>query len=672
MGLLDVKADASGNIQWQNSIGGISNDFLQSIQQTSDGGYILGGYSASSISGDKTEDSNGWYDYWLVKIDALGNIQWQNTIGGNEDEELYSVQQTSDGGYILGGYSHSSISGDKTENCLGDWDYWIVKTDVSGNIQWENTIGGGARDYLYSISQTSDGGYILGGDSKSNISGDKTEDSNGSYDYWLVKIDALGDIQWQNTIGGNNTDKLYSIRQTADGGYICGGYSRSNISGDKTENSNGDYDYWIVKTDASGNIQWQNSIGGNDDEELYSIQQTSDGGYILGGNSLSNISGDKTVNCNGVWDYWIVKTDTLGNIQRQYTIGGNDGDQVYSIQQTSDGGYILGGNSVSNISGDKMENSQGSWDYWIAKLTNFNTISGKLFIDINGNQILDVGESLVKHNLVSELNTGKFSFSQNSGIYNINVLDTGDFMVTSPLNYYNSVPVNHFINFSTFQQTDSLNDFAYQPAGVYNDLCVDITPLGNFRAGFNASYIITYENVGTTTLNPTVIFFPDSDLTFVSANPVANFVATDSVVWNFGSLAPFQTGSILVTVNVNTGTPIGTLIYSTVVIEPVAGDANTYCNYAYWNIYTTGSIDPNAIFVDRDTVLTTELSNPPYLDYIIYFQNTGNDTAFNAKIVNPVDTFKLDLSSFEFVASSHQVDIEYKIWERNLYFTFDN
>jgi hypothetical protein len=242
-----VKTDASGNIQWQNTIGGSGDDAPWSIRQTTDGGYILGGLSDSPISGDKTENGNGGLDYWIVKTDANGNIQWQNTIGGSYDDEIYSIQQTTDGGYILGGFSSSPISGDKTENSNGSDDYWIVKTDESGNIQWQNTIGGNITDQLTSIQQTNDGGYILGGYSASPISGDKTENSNGGPDYWTVKTDASGNIQWQSTIGGSDDDRLRSIQQTTDGGYILGGYSDSNISGDKTENSNGGFDYWIVK-----------------------------------------------------------------------------------------------------------------------------------------------------------------------------------------------------------------------------------------------------------------------------------------------------------------------------------------------------------------------------------------------------------------------------------------
>jgi hypothetical protein len=415
-----VKLDASGNIQWQNTIGGNAIDLLYALQQTADGGYILGGYSNSNISGDKTENRQGSLDYWVVKLDASGNIQWQNTIGGNDDEDLRSLQQTADGGYILGGKSNSNISGDKTENSQGGWDYWVVKLDASGNIQWQNTIGGNDDDFFSALQQTADGGYILGGATTSNISGDKTENSQGSYDYWVVKLDASGNIQWQNTIGGDGYEDFGSLQKTADGGYILGGWSNSNISGDKTENCQGGVDYWVVKLDASGNIQWQNTIGGNSFDELISLQQTADGGYILGGYSVSNISGDKTENSQGDKDYWVVKLDASGNIQWQNTIGGNGFDELLSLQQTADGGYILGGHSISNISGDKTENSQGSTDFWVVKLDAVSSVhlisdccgGGRLHLypnPVNTNLIIDLSKmpgsafSLRLHTLVGTL-----------------------------------------------------------------------------------------------------------------------------------------------------------------------------------------------------------------------------------------------------------------------------
>lgn len=364
-----VKVDATGIIQWQNTIGGSDYETNLSIQQTDDGGYILGGTSYSNISGDKTENCLGEGDFWVLKLNASGAIEWQNTIGGNYFDELSSLEQTADGGYIIGGSSSSDISGDKIENSSGGWDYWVVKLDATGTLQWQNTIGGNDFDYLFSVQQTSDGGYIIGGSSSSDISGDKTENSLGARDYWVVKLDTIGTIQWQNTIGGNGYDHLTCLQQTTDGGYILGGYSGSDISGDKTENRVGnDDDFWVIKLNATGSIQWQNTIGGNSYEPLTCLQQIADGGYIVGGFSNSNISGDKTEDCLGNADYWMLKLDATGIIQWQNTLGGLGDDLLYSLQQTTDDGYIIGGSSNSNISSDKTENSLGGQDFWIIKL----------------------------------------------------------------------------------------------------------------------------------------------------------------------------------------------------------------------------------------------------------------------------------------------------------------
>jgi type IX secretion system substrate protein len=669
-----VKLDASGVILWQNTIGGADWDQLIDISQTTDGGYILGGSSESSISGDKTENSQGGSDYWVVKLDTSGVIQWQNTIGGDFNDYFQSFAQTTDGGYILGGYSNSNISGDKTENSVGSFDYWVVKLDASGVIQWQNTIGGNDADQLFSISQTTDGGYMLGGYSRSNISGDKTENSLGSFDYWVVKLDASGVIQWQNTIGGNAADQLFSISQTTDGGYILGGSSLSINSGDKTEIKQGFQDYWVVKIDASGIIQWQNTIGGNGDDLLYSISQTADGGYILGGWSDSPISGDKTENSQGAIDYWVVKLDASGIIVWQNTIGGADWDQLNAISQTTDGGFILGGSSNSVISGDKTENSNGDYCYWVVKLTNrFNLIQGIEYFDLNNNNIKDPVEPPISYRKVHEVNTDQFAITNENGFYSMIVLDSGNFQVTPTLTntYYSTTPVSYNINFSSILQIDSLNDFGFQPNGVFNDLCVSITPTGNFRSGVDASYIINYSNQGTTTINATVVFYPDINLTYVSSSIIPTTQSQDSIVFSIGSLTPFSNGQIVITINLNLGLPIGSLINSSVNILPISGDVNPNCNQGWWEVFTTGAVDPNDILVSRNTIYDYELPSPPWLEYLIRFQNTGNDTAFFVRIDNqiPID---LQLSEFEFISTSHPCSIEYQSYESTMKFTFNN
>jgi len=368
--------------QWDARFGGSAIENLFAFQQTIDGGYILGGISYSGISGDKTQASQGASDYWVVKIDGLGALQWEKRFGGSDADALHAVQQTFDGGYILGGYSQSGISGDKTQANLGMNDYWMVKIDSLGAKQWDKTFGGTGNDALYAIQQTTDGGYLLAGFSGSGISGDKTTplwDTCLSCvvrsDYWIVKTDSAGMYQWDKDFGGLNIDNLYAIQQTADGGYLLGGYSFSGIGGDKTQLSIGENDLWIVKTDSLGNYQWDKDFGGTDDDYIFSLQQTTDAGYILGGISFSGIGGDKTqplwdtcISCIYRSDYWILKTDSLGTKQWDRDFGGFSlEDDFGAVSQTADGGYLLCGTSYSPLSGNKTENNLGAEQSWIVK-----------------------------------------------------------------------------------------------------------------------------------------------------------------------------------------------------------------------------------------------------------------------------------------------------------------
>ncbi len=367
-----IKFNINGTLEWQKTIGGNNTDGLYKIINDSDGGFILGCSSSSNISGEKTEDSRGLNDYWLIKIDSQGNIIWQKTIGGERIDVLRSITETSDGGLLIGGYSDSIISGEKTENPRGilfEFDYWVLKLDSNNNVEWQRTIGGDLSDRLYTVKTTTDGGYILGGESLSNISAEKTEDCRGDFDYWLVKLDIQGDIEWQKTLGGNGLEVYADLIETIDGGFLVGGYSYSGISGDKTMDNYSDFaDYWIIKLNNIGEIQWQKVIGGFESDYLDSISQKPDGTTVLGGSSHSNISGDKTENSRGLSDFWLVLIDENGEIIGQKTIGGSAVDGVKDVLITPNGNYFVGGNSLSGISGEKTETNRGQSDYWVMLL----------------------------------------------------------------------------------------------------------------------------------------------------------------------------------------------------------------------------------------------------------------------------------------------------------------
>jgi hypothetical protein len=385
---------------------------------TRDGGWIAGGYSYSNRSGEKSQNSRGIDDYWIIKFDKTGKIQWDKTIGGNSLDELSSVRQTKDGGYILAGYSLSDISGEKSEPHKGDVDYyadfWIVKLDANGNKTWDKTIGGFGDENPPTAEQTSDGGYIVGGSSESNISGDKTENSRGALDYWVVKLDANGNKLWDKTFGGSDYDFLQTIHQTKDGGYILGGYSRSPKSGEKTgqrRGAEGFEDYWIVKLNNAGTKQWDRTFGGTYDDYLADLKQTADGGYILGGTSWSDISGEKTQNSIGLDDYWIVKVNANGHKQWDKTIGGGAIEDFEAILQTRDGGYLLGGYSGSGISGNKTEKNRKSRDYWVVKTDKTgNFVWDKTIGGFNEDGIMDMKETKI-----NEYKLAGYSYSGATG-----------------------------------------------------------------------------------------------------------------------------------------------------------------------------------------------------------------------------------------------------------------
>jgi hypothetical protein len=283
-------------VTFAKTYGGTGDDRASYVLQTSDGGYIVVG-DTGSLGADSV-------DIFLVKTDANGNIQWAKTYGGIVDEYAYSVQQTSDGGYIVAGYTNSFGA--------GYTDIILIKTDANGNVQWAKTYGGTGWDWAESVQQTSDGGYIVAGGTS----------SFGAGGVFLIKTDANGNVIWAKTYGGAGAS---SVQQTSDGGYILAGETGSWPN----------YDIFLIKTDANGNIIWAKTYGGTDRDWAYSVQQTSDSGYIVAGTTLSFGAG---------WhDFLLIKTDANGNLQWAKTYGGTYYEFASSVQQTSDGGYIVAG-----------------------------------------------------------------------------------------------------------------------------------------------------------------------------------------------------------------------------------------------------------------------------------------------------------------------------------------
>ena len=330
-----VKYTSGGVVEWQKLCGGGLDDLAHSVQQAADGGYMIVGRTTSSDR-DITKNKGAW-DCWLVKLNLVGTIEWQNTYGTAGTEGASSIIRTLDGGYIIAGWSNPNDSNVYTWK--GGYDYWILKLGVNGAIEWQKSIGGSADDFAQSIQQTSDGGYIVAGYTSSNdkhVSGFK-----GKTDYWIVKLNSSGSIEWEKTFGGSLLEYARSIKQTNDGGYIVAGYT-SSIDGDVTYN-HGKGDCWILKLRQDGSIEWQKSFGGSGEDDANSVLQTDDGGYIVAGYTESN-DGD-VIRKDKFRDSWLVKLSPSGMMEWQMNLGGryNDYEDARSIQQTNDGGYIVAG-----------------------------------------------------------------------------------------------------------------------------------------------------------------------------------------------------------------------------------------------------------------------------------------------------------------------------------------
>lgn len=359
-------AEINYSLDWVQTFGGSGEETAQSVIPTNDGGFAVLGYT-NSIDGDLTGKSLPVNDYWLLKFSALGDLQWSKTYGGSKDDRGQSVIQTTDGGYAVVGYAMSD-DGDGSLN-QGFHDNWILRLDANGDILWEKSFGFSGHDHAYDIVQTSDGGLFFSGFLDVTSSGGEGNSrkkitsyaQHGVGEFWGIKLDADGNLLWRRYFGGTNNDRSFGAVEANDGGLVMIGASESDDF--DISNPNGSYDVWVVKISAKGDLIWEKSFGGTGIDRAYDVVKTDEGAYVIVGETFST-DGDIFKN-NGESDAWLIKVSDKGDLLWERTFGGSDFDAARGLATTSDGGFVIAGNSKS-VEGDLAENS-GENDIWLIK-----------------------------------------------------------------------------------------------------------------------------------------------------------------------------------------------------------------------------------------------------------------------------------------------------------------
>jgi len=431
-----IKTDSLGDTLWTRTFGGDGNDQGYSVQQTDDEGYIVTGYTRSYGAGSS--------DVYLIKTNSLGDTLWTRTFGGDGNDQGYSVQQTDDEGYIITGYTSSYGAGND--------DVYLIKTDSLGDTLWTRTFGGSLYDYGTSVQQTIDRGYIVTGSY-----------SPGGVDLYLIKTDSLGGTLWTRTYGKIGSAHGSSVQQTTDGGFIVAGMSevRLNI-----------YDVYLIKTDSLGDTLWTRTFGGDGNDKGYSVQQTDDEGYIVTG--------------AGSGDVYLIKTNSLGDTLWTRTFGGDGNDQGLSVQQTDDEGYIITGYTSSY--------GAGLIDIYLLKIEFFPEI---IITSPNGGEEWKA-DSTYDITWTSYQTSGgvKIEYSLNNGIDWTEIIgstpDDGSYPWTVP----DTISYNCLVRISDTNRT--LSDISNAVFTIYSDPFIIVTsPNGGEEWEGGSEHYITWTSAGT-------------------------------------------------------------------------------------------------------------------------------------------------------------------------------
>ena len=657
-----VKMNLYGDVMFQQSYGGSGNNIAGKLLKVSSDLYLIAGHSNA---GD-LPSFHGGTDIYVIEVRDSANAprtQWQMTIGGTSYETLKDAQVDGSDVLLMG---EADAGGGNITNYHAGADILVAKISAAGNLLWSKAYGGGGNDFPSSFIVSNDGNYLFAGNT-SSYDGDVTGD-HGAQDVWAVKLDPSGNILWQKSYGGSNTEDAQTIVQSSDGNVYIAAVTASvdgNVSGSHNALVN---DLWILKLDnAGGSLIWQKCAGGTNYESyLYQGESVltkrkamiadSDGGCVVTGYTNS-VNGDVSGlhGTTAYQDVWVIKLSGGGNLLWQKCLGGSAKDFVGDFIQTGVNKYSV--LIYSNSSDGDLNGTLGGQDALFVKLGSINQIKGSVFVDLNGDNVKDASEPLYPLDLDIQFtkngdtslvltSNGNFSFNADTGTFKTEVLPPGNFGLT---------PASTTSTFSNYFNKDSFSFALTLPAFSVKDLMVQVIPLTPARPGFPFSFRIAYANMGTDTIQNVILKLGKGYwLNISSTNP--NFTSTiaDSVYWNLGTVNPFEgfkyiNGSAIVSANAFIGSNIQLLAS---IIYPQT-DAMPQNNYDTALVRVTSAYDPNdKQETHAGSITPAQVQSAKPLRYTVRLQNTGTDTAFNAVVKDTLDSF-VNPSTVQMLASSH-------------------
>ncbi|MGB8194181.1 MAG: T9SS type A sorting domain-containing protein [Chitinophagaceae bacterium] len=643
--------DKDGRVVWRRMFGGSPvTDELFSVKAAGNQTFFAAGIFSQ------------FAEAWVVKFNLNGDTLWTKKITGNSQEYARSVIPLPDGGCIFTGNTNSSnmpgwvnpSTGSSNDNIL------IVRLDNLGNVVWQNCYTDGVKPYFGNDIITSlDGNYVIAGYREAI----GTPHPN-SHDGIVLKIDVAGNKLWETKFTFSNYfQQLQSVREGADASLYVSGTAGDGSGLDTAyRGSHGSLDVLVAKLDKDGQRLWTKYFGGIFIDYGKKMNFSSDGSLLVAAQTTSN-NGNVT-NQHGAYptyDAWVLKVDTSGNLIWQKTVGGNGTDVFESVAELEDNNIIAAGYTQTNNNGD-IHGWHGQKDALISKIGSTNFIVGKVYYDKNNNGIKDANEPVRTTGFIKVTKGGlTYGADLKATGYSISV-DTGSYvisLVSSDTANFNVVPATDTSVFTTFSNIDTV-DFRLIRKVDIQDLRIDVLPLTPARPGFNAKYSVKYENKGNLDIaSASIKIIKDSKTTYVGSTLAPSQISGDTLIWNFSQIEFFSSGSFTLELKVRTppAANFGDSVRLYAEIQPIAGDTLPADNKRRIAQLVLGSYDPNDKQELHGRSLTaTQLQSREYLDYLIRFQNTGNDTAFNVFVRDTLDV-KLDWNTFEMIGASHNYNL---------------